>query len=129
MQDHKPMMILILALGVIWLLCKMDRKEGFSVIPSFPYLPPKNWRPRAVTNWSPWWYHQNEYHPAVPEVSQYDPMKNNVTDRYDAMMEELGNVEIIPEEESIGNRKMKINKKQLIMVIGGIVLLYILFAR
>ena len=69
----KDYIILIFALLVVWILCKWDNKEGFT---------PKYWRPRKETNWDPMIgiggtsgmvYHQNEYHPAVPEVSKYTP--------------------------------------------------------
>ena len=48
------------------------KKEGFSVLPEWPYIPPRYWSPRKRQYWSPWWYYENEYHPAVPKVVNYD---------------------------------------------------------
>ncbi len=71
--NEKHYIMLVVGLVALYMLMKCDRdQESFDVVPTFPHIPPKHWKPRRRTHWSPWWYYENEYHPAVPMVSHYD---------------------------------------------------------
>ena len=60
---------------VIVLLFMYGRKEGYSPIQGFPFVPPKYWDPIETTYWSPWFYTENAYDTVVPKVSMSDPGK------------------------------------------------------
>ncbi len=61
--------LVAVALLAIWFM--MESQEGFNVEQVWPFLPPKHWQPRQRTNWYPWHYYRNGYHPAVPKVSYF----------------------------------------------------------
>ena len=70
--ETKHYAMIIIGFIVLVLLIQWDTDETFNVVPLYPHIPPKYWNQRRRTHWSPHWYYENEYHPAVPKVVQYD---------------------------------------------------------
>ncbi len=70
--ETKHYIMIGLGLLVLYILFVQDKSENFSAFQLYPHIPPKYWNPRRRTHWSPWWYYENEYQPAVPGVSLYD---------------------------------------------------------
>ena len=148
--ENRHYIMIVIGLVTLYLLNTCDTNdENFSVIPEFPFLPPKHWNSRRRTNWSPWTYYENEYHPAVPMVTQYDeanyrlpaltkdlvdmpmppmppmlPVPQEITD-IDTTAENSmkANPEVI--EKFVVKRKLNFNNL-LLIVIFAIILFYIL---
>ena len=66
--------VAILVILFLWTWDSNDTtQEQFSVIPEWPYMPPKYWKNRNKKHWKPWYFYDNTTeHPAVPSISNYD---------------------------------------------------------
>jgi hypothetical protein len=141
LETKHYIMIMIGFLALSLLMNCDDGAEPFNVVSTFPHLPPKHWKSRNRTKWSPRWYYENEYHPAVPMVTQYDssdyrlPYGKTVDDiigQSDMLSEEMEELDTLDQEdipELTLNREQMIVKKELNFrkVITSIVLASILY--
>ena len=137
--ENKHYIMIVIGLVALYLLHICDKNENFSVIPEFPHLPPKYWGPRRRTKWSPWWYYENEYHPAVPMVTQYDSAdyrlpvgaESLVNGVNTPIVDEVNDIDdeskVVPEIKEAFIVKKKLNFSNLVVVVLlALVIYYVL---
>lgn len=90
--DKYIMISILIILTLIIIILLIKKKEHYFPIQSYPYLPPRHWKNRSYSQWNPHWFYgsiyqtpkyvnlwnplwdsDNEYHPAVPSIVNYEP--------------------------------------------------------
>jgi hypothetical protein len=72
----------LLVVGIIGLyLLYPHTQEDFNITPKY-------WNERVRNNWSPWWYHTDGYHTAVPSITQYDSSPYKLPERISDLEDE-----------------------------------------
>jgi len=54
----------------------LNKKENFSVIPEWPFLPPTYYTTKNYKHWEPWFYRENGHavYPVIPSIVNYHPL-------------------------------------------------------